>query len=249
MGPGAHPPQGDPLKVGSGHDHLTRRARDGDRGAFEELVRATSSDIYALALRLTGNEHDARDIVQETYLRAFRSIRRFRGDSSVSTWLYRIAANCSATMHHRRGATVLSIDADPRAGDLPADSRPDPVATTTVDRDRLVRAIATLPLPLRSVVVLHDVYDLSHDEIASELGISSASSRVRLHRARRQLRAGLPGQPPALVAVTETAPDRPVHGAGRPEVGPGVGPTPGAVGPGVGPTPGAVGPVRNARAG
>ena len=208
MGPGPHPPQGDPLTVRRGDDGgLTDLARTGDRGAFEELVRATSSDIYALALRLTGNEHDARDIVQETYLRAFRSIRRFRGESSFSTWLYRIAANCSATMHHRRrGATVVSIDADLRAGDLPSDLLPDAIGSATVERDRLVRAIATLPLTLRSVVVLHDVYDLGHDEIATELGISSASSRVRLHRARRQLRAALLPEPAGVTALPEAGP-------------------------------------------
>jgi RNA polymerase sigma-70 factor (ECF subfamily) len=203
VGPCPHPPQGDPLtdRRGDG-DRLGDLARTGDRGAFEELVRATSSDIYALALRLTGNEHDARDIVQETYLRAFRSIRRFRGESSVSTWLYRIAANCSATLHHRRrGATVVSLDADHRAGELPSDHRADAIGSATVERDRLVRAIGTLPLTLRSVVVLHDVYDLGHDEIAAELGISSASSRVRLHRARRQLRAALPPETGGVALV------------------------------------------------
>ncbi len=210
------------------HDPLMDRARTGDRGAFEELVKATSADIYALAFRLTGNEHDARDIVQETYLRAFRSIRRFRGESSFPTWLYRIAANCSATMHRRhRGAVVVSMDTDPRVDELPTDPLHDAIASGTVERDRLVRAMATLPLTLRSVVVLHDVYDLSHDEIADELGISGASSRVRLHRARRQLRtvisAGLPmvAAPPG--AVWERSPgatSAPVAGNGAAEVTP-----------------------------
>jgi RNA polymerase sigma-70 factor (ECF subfamily) len=188
------------------------RARTGDRGAFEELVKATSADIYALAYRLTGNEHDALDIVQETYLRAFRSIRRFRGDSSFPTWLYRIAANCSATMHRRRrGATVVSMDTDPRVGDLPSDRLHDSIASRAVEHDRLVRAMATLPLTLRSVVVLHDVYDLSHDEIAGQLGISGASSRVRLHRARRQLRNVIAPEldpassPPATLATPPEA--------------------------------------------
>jgi len=151
--------------------------------------------------------------VQETYLRAFRSIRRFRGESSFSTWLYRIAANCSATMHHRRrGATVVSIDTDHRVGELPADRHPDAIGSATVERDRLVRAIATLPLTLRSVVVLHDVYDLGHDEIAAELGISSASSRVRLHRARRQLRAALLPEPTGIAALSDGGPAGPAAG-------------------------------------
>jgi len=84
---------------------------------------------------------------------------------------------------------VVSIDPELADSARAAVDRPDPVASTAVDRDRLVRLIATLPLTLRSVVVLHDVYDLSHDEIATQLEISSAVSRVRLHRARRQLRS------------------------------------------------------------
>ncbi len=167
-------------------------ARGGDHAAFEELVRVTSNDIYALAFRLTGDEHDARDVVQETYLRAFRSIRKFRGEASFSTWLYRIAANCAATMHsRRRRVRLVSIDADPRCGELPTDPDPDAMASATVERDRLVGALRTLPVALRTVVVLRDIYGLSHDEIATELGISGAATRVRLHRARRQLRAAI----------------------------------------------------------
>ena len=82
---------------------LVAAARDGDRGAFEELVRATTAETYTLALRLLGNEEDARDVAQEVYLRAFRSIGRFRGDASFRTWLYRITANCAATSLGKRG--------------------------------------------------------------------------------------------------------------------------------------------------
>src|SRR5690606_27837850 len=99
---------------GSGYRHVTRpahrrsdppmprevaelvaAAQDGDREAFDELVRATYAESYTLALRLTGNEEDARDVVQEAYLRAFRGLRRFRGDARFSTWMYRITANCA----------------------------------------------------------------------------------------------------------------------------------------------------------
>jgi RNA polymerase sigma-70 factor (ECF subfamily) len=171
---------------------LVDLARGGDHAAFEELVRVTSNDMYALAFRLTGDEHDARDVVQETYLRAFRSIRKFRGEASFSTWLYRIAANCAATMHsRRRRVRLVSIDADPRCGELPTDPDPDAMASATVERDGLVGALRTLPLALLTVVVLRDIYGLSHDEIATELGISGAATRVRLHRARRQLRAAI----------------------------------------------------------
>ena len=74
----------------------------GDRDAFDELVRATYADTYTLAYRLTGDEEDARDVVQEAYLRAYRGLKRFRGDAQFSTWLYRITANCAATHLGRR---------------------------------------------------------------------------------------------------------------------------------------------------
>src|ERR1051326_9559935 len=73
---------------------LVALAKEGDQQAFEELVRRTYSDSYTLALRLTGDEDDARDVVQESYLRAYRGLKRFRGDAQFTTWLYRITANC-----------------------------------------------------------------------------------------------------------------------------------------------------------
>ena len=76
---------------------LVERAADGEREAFDELVRLTHRDAFGLALRLTGNEEDARDVVQDAYLRAYRSIGKFRGDARFSTWLYRIVANTSST--------------------------------------------------------------------------------------------------------------------------------------------------------
>ena len=81
---------------------LVERARSGDRTAFEALVRATYADTYTLAIRLTGDEEDARDVVQETYLRAFRGLERFRGDAQFSTWMYRITANCANTLMAKR---------------------------------------------------------------------------------------------------------------------------------------------------
>src|SRR5207237_9383918 len=76
---------------------LVAAAKGGDEAAFEELVRSTYADAYTLALRLTGNEEDARDVVQDAYLRAYKGIRRFRGDAQFSTWMYRIVANCANT--------------------------------------------------------------------------------------------------------------------------------------------------------
>jgi len=81
---------------------MVEAARGGDRAAFDVLVRATYADTFTLAHRLTGDADDAADVVQETYLRAYRGLRRFRGDARFSTWLYRITANCAATHLGRR---------------------------------------------------------------------------------------------------------------------------------------------------
>ena len=177
---------------------LVERAKSGDREAFDRLVRITHSDSYALALRLTGSTEDARDVVQEAYLRAYRSIGRFRGDALFSTWLYRIVANCAATHIGRRR---LHRHDHLGAHDDVIDTRPDYDPTLLGDvaalRMNLDAAIRDLPPRLRSVVVLRDMYDLPHEAIAKELGISVTAAKVRLHRARRRLREQvlpLPGE-------------------------------------------------------
>ena len=81
---------------------LVDAARGGDRGAFDELVRRTHAGTYTLALRLTANEEDARDVTQEAYLRAFRGLKNYRGDAQFTTWLYRITANCASTFLNTR---------------------------------------------------------------------------------------------------------------------------------------------------
>ena len=171
---------------------MVAAARTGDRAAFDELVRRTYRDTLQLATRLAGDEHDARDIVQDTYLRAYRGLRRFRGDSRFRTWLFRITVNCASThaaraLRHRH--VVLTSDDAERA---PSEQVvPDSGAETLSLRADLEAALAGLAPKLRAVVVLRDIYDLPHDAIAAELGISQAAAKVRLHRARQQLRERL----------------------------------------------------------
>ena len=165
------------------------------RPAFDELVRATYASTYTLAYRLTGNEDDARDVVQEAYLRAYRGLRRFRGDAQFSTWLYRITANCASTHLGRRNRHRH----DELDDSLPvADTRPDHDPQLRVDADdlhgRLQAGLAALPDRLRAVVVLRDVYDMGHESIAAELGISESAAKVRLHRARHKLREHIFGR-------------------------------------------------------
>ena len=171
---------------------LVAAAKAGDSDAFAELVKATQADVYTLAYRLTGNEEDARDVCQEAYLRAFRALKRFRGDSRFSTWMYRITANCASTHLSRRSrGRHDELTQDDSVPDERPESDPEGMAEAVVLRDRVTEALADLPDILRAVVVLRDVYDLPHDAIASELGITESAAKVRLHRARRKLRERL----------------------------------------------------------
>ncbi|MEX2254914.1 MAG: RNA polymerase sigma factor [Acidimicrobiia bacterium] len=172
-----------------GLDELVAEARQGDRTAFDELVRRTYVDSYTLAVRLTGNEEDARDVVQEAYLRAWKGIRRFRGDAAFTTWMYRITANASYTLverRRRRRTTRLDDVDDPI--DRRLDAQPDTLAESTAGLGELSVALDQLPPSLRTLVILKDVYGLSHEAIAEELGISVAAAKVRLHRGRKRLR-------------------------------------------------------------
>jgi RNA polymerase sigma-70 factor (ECF subfamily) len=175
-----------------GLDALAAAARSGDRPAFDELVRRTHRDTFRLALRLTADPEDARDVVQDTYLRAYRGIRRFRGDAQFTTWLYRITANCASSHAGRRARHRHdALEAAEAVVDDRPESDPEATAAFGVLRRDLDVAIAELPPRLRAVVVLRDVYDLPHEAIAAELGISESAAKVRLHRARLRLRERL----------------------------------------------------------
>lgn len=179
----AHPPS-------ASVDELVEAAQDGDSASFEELVKRTSADAFTLARRLVSDDDDARDVVQEAYLRAYRSIGKFRGDAQFATWLYRITANCASThLGRRRRHRHDELDEEVDVADNRPEHDPQIAADAAILRQQLERAIAELPPRLRSVVVLRDIYDLSHAEIAEELGISESAAKVRLHRARRRLRA------------------------------------------------------------
>ena len=171
---------------------LVTAAKAGDHQAFDELVKATYTDVYTLAYRLTGNEEDARDVLQDAYLRAYKGLKRFRGDAQFSTWLYRITANAAST-HLGKRAKHRHDDLDEATtlADVRPEVDPELQADAAAERSRVSEALNDLPPKLRAVVVLRDVYDLPHEAIAAELGISEAAAKVRLHRARRKLRERL----------------------------------------------------------
>ena len=168
---------------------LVAAARRGDRTAFDELVRRTYVDTYTLAVRLTGNEEDARDVVQETYLRAWKSLKRFRGDAAFTTWLYRITATTSFTLVDRRRRRRTSpIEDAPEPVDTRVEARTEDLVGATLGLSELSESLDRLSPSLRSLVILKDVYGLSHEEIAEDLGISVSAAKVRLHRGRKRLR-------------------------------------------------------------
>lgn len=182
------------MPVRSELEPLVDAARQGDNEAFDELVRLTYGDVYNLAVKLTGNEADASDVVQDTYVRAFRGLRRFRGDASFSTWLYRIASNCASSFTARRSRQRCDVlpEADSIVETAPYND-PSLRAEESSLRQTIERALDQLPQRLRSVVVLKHLEDLSIREIAERLGISESATKVRLHRARNTLRRLLPG--------------------------------------------------------
>ncbi len=169
---------------------LVERARKGDDDAFESIVRSTYADMFGLAFRLLGNEDDARDVLQETYVRAYRSLKKFRGDAAVTTWLYRVTANAAYTFlrkrHKHRHDALESIDEPVSESPLPED-----VSQNSDLRQQLKAHLLDLPPDQRVVIVMKDIYDLPHEAIADELGISVTAAKVRLHRARKKLRGAL----------------------------------------------------------
>ncbi len=173
-------------------DELVESAKAGDHLAFEQLVRLTYTDTYTLAYRLVGDEEDARDVVQETYLRAHKGLKRFRGDAQFSTWLHRITANCANTYLGRRGRHMHDqLPDDPIIADQNPQRDPEQRVGLGDLRDQLSAALLELPPKLRAVVVLRDIYDLPHETIADQLGITESAAKVRLHRARKRLRERL----------------------------------------------------------
>lgn len=173
-------------------NELIARAKAGDRDAFNALVKQTYQKVHALALRLTGDEHDADDVVQDAYVRAYRGLARFREEAMFSTWLHRITANAASTYIGRRGRhRHRDLDDVVDLADYTTDHNPELRAEASMTGRHLERALALLPQRLRSVVELRDIHGMSHREIAERLDITESAAKVRLHRARLRLRDAL----------------------------------------------------------
>ncbi|MDQ3667380.1 MAG: sigma-70 family RNA polymerase sigma factor [Acidobacteriota bacterium] len=179
------------------------RLKRGDAAAFEVLVAERSGEIYGLLYRLTENSEEARDLTQETFLRAFQSIEHFRGDADLRTWIYRIAINQARNRwrwwRRRRRDSTVSLDSNDERGNKPltdtllADSGNTPEQETLAhERERVLRAtLLTLGLAYREAVILRDIEGLSYEEVAATLRISVGTVKSRLARGRSELRRKL----------------------------------------------------------
>ena len=172
---------------------LVDRCRRGDLAAFEEIYRAHSGRLYSVACRMVGNQTDAEDLLQEIFLTAHRKLDSFRGESTLGTWLYRLATNlCLDHLRSRAARTNQLTDAlDDEHGLSDVSSRG--LADRTLARMDLERALAQLPDGCRAAFVLHDVEGLEHREVAEALGIAEGTSKSQVHKARLRLR-GLLGR-------------------------------------------------------
>lgn len=170
---------------------LVGRARQGDQDAFARLVEANQNKIYSLAVRMTGNPEDGADLAQEAFLRAWRTLPSFQGDSSFATWLYRLASNLCIDFLRRekRRGTALSLDDEDAPIDLP-DHSADPHGKA--ERRELRAAVGQALLKLsdehRQILVLRELEGLSYTEIAGRLGLSEGTVKSRIARARLALR-------------------------------------------------------------
>ncbi len=179
----------EPGSVEEGREsELIARAQSGDRAAFAALVRAHQDEVYTLARRLVGDPHLAADIAQETLVRAWRALPRFRGDAKLSTWLHRITVNTAWTHRDRaRRNAAIPLDEVAELAALPGPTDPEFAGELVELRGQLRMALNRLPEGQRQVVVMKDVYGWSHLEISEAMGISVTAAKVRLHRARARL--------------------------------------------------------------
>jgi RNA polymerase sigma-70 factor, ECF subfamily len=172
---------------------LVARAQAGDVGAFEQLSSAYADRLFMLLLRLLGDRAEAEDVAQEVMLRAWQGIARFQGRSSYFTWLYRIAVNEANRALDKRARRPAGVTIRDQELLLPGDPADDPSRQAEVSELRMAlgRALAGLPPPLRTAIVLRDVEGFSTQEAAEIAGVGQAAFKSRLHQARLRVRAAV----------------------------------------------------------
>jgi RNA polymerase sigma-70 factor (ECF subfamily) len=184
--------------VGGREAALIQRCATGEEAACSELVAEHQRMVVQLAMNLLGDHDEALDLSQEVFLRVFRTIHRFRGQSSLRTWIYRIAVNQARNRHRfwrrRHRADQVSLDQHIAAhGDFKStsDATPDRVFAQKELAEKLEHALEHLPFDQRTAIVLREIDGLSYEEIAFSLGVAIGTVKSRLTRARQALRLEL----------------------------------------------------------
>lgn len=179
---------------------FVERLRAGDKSACAQCVEAHAPGVYRLALRLLGDETEAEDVVQETFLSAFKAIDSFEWRAGLNTWLYRIAYNAALMRLRRRTPLSVAVELPPDDGEAATPRElfdwcclPERDLESAEARAHLEQAIGELPEKLRAVFVLRELEELSTEQAAEALGISPENVKTRLHRARLWLRERLAG--------------------------------------------------------
>jgi len=176
---------------------LVERARRDDIAAYDELVRRYQERIYATVYHMTSNHEDANDLVQDTFVKAYRALKSFKGDSSFYTWIYRIAVNKTINfLKQRKNRIQMSLndldfnaENDPELVALVSDKTPRRDLGLSELQDKLNNAMQKLSEHHRMVVTLHDIQGLSHEEIGEIMDCNVGTVRSRLFYARQQLQA------------------------------------------------------------
>ena len=162
---------------------LVAAVRRNDPGSREALYHRFKRRVFALASRIAG-PNEAEEVAQEAFIRIFRGVGRFRGDSALSTWIYRLAVNAALSHRARRAPPTESLDT--RVVEAVLVGEPDDGDSAL--RTRLERGLRALPTGYRTAIVLHDIEGLEHEEIAAVLGCHVGTSKSQLHKARARLR-------------------------------------------------------------
>jgi len=185
---------------------MVERAQKGESGAFAELFHAHRARIYSVCLRMTNNTAQAEDLTQDAFLQVFRKLSTFKGNSALSTWLYRIAVNTVLMHFRKKAAKQISLD-EPSSHDATMVRREygsrDSRLLGAVDRITLARAIKDLPTGYRTIFLLHEVEGYEHQEIAEILDCSVGNSKSQLHKAKNRIREflGETGKVPSAFPV------------------------------------------------
>ena len=179
---------------------LARLAANGNGDAFNEIYTRHRSFAYSVAFRMTGNEADAEDLMQDAFVSVFRKVGSFRGDASFTTWLYRVVTN-QVNMHFRSRSARPEIQASDAEvpEQRPTGGRANPAEQLT-DRLAIQKALKMLPPGYRSAFILHDIEGYRHTEVARFAGHTAGTSKSQLHKARAGLRAILARRSPAFQA-------------------------------------------------